>query len=310
MTIRILYRDFDIDGAERAAISTHFPDSTDSRMDIRKGDVVIGRYSVLPYYAEQERDIKRVGARMLVTHGHHRWIAEMEWAQTLRGFTPKTWFRAHDLPMDAKGAFVVKGVTNSRKHLWNTHMFARTRADVGVITARLLQDTLIGLQDIVVREYHPLITYMHGFGGVPITKEYRFFMAGARVLASGYYWASHAFDVASICNCGHTESEHSGDGRCCFITDGKWCVCRCFVREAASVPRVVDVRPPQEFIERVASQLDAVPLYVLDVAQTIDGDWIVVELNDLQMSGLALCDPDELYRNLAEHLKEKTGGPP
>lgn len=37
---------------------------------------------------------------------------------------------------------------------------------------------------------------------------------------------------------------------------------------------------------------------VIDVAQKSTGDWIIVELNAGEMSGLSLNDPDTLYRNL------------
>lgn len=309
MSYRILYRDIDLADEERAAISKYFPNATDSRMDIREGDVVIGRYSVLPFYREQERDIKRAGARMLLTYKHHQLVADMEWVHLLQHFTPRTWMRVHDLPMDAKGSFIVKGITNSRKHRWSTHMFARTRADVGAVVARLLDDTMIGQQDIVVREYHPLHTYMIGLGGLPITEEYRFFMAGKRVLASGFYWASHALDVASICGCGHTETSHQAAGtRCTFFGPRFGCgyepaACSCvrFKPEQGLGPCVDDV--PLNWLDTVTSRLDAVPLYVMDVARTVNGEWIVVELNDFQMSGLGCCNPDTLYANLANHLQ-------
>jgi hypothetical protein len=42
--------------------------------------------------------------------------------------------------------------------------------------------------------------------------------------------------------------------------------------------------------------------FVLDLAQTIAGSWIVVEVNDGQMSGLSGCDADTLYRNMAAVL--------
>lgn len=41
-----------------------------------------------------------------------------------------------------------------------------------------------------------------------------------------------------------------------------------------------------------------VNFFVLDVAETQDGSWIVIEINDAQMSGLCGCDPHELYSNL------------
>jgi hypothetical protein len=44
--------------------------------------------------------------------------------------------------------------------------------------------------------------------------------------------------------------------------------------------------------------------YVIDVAKTAAGKWILIELNDGQMSGLSDNDPDVLYSNLKKSLKE------
>ena len=43
----------------------------------------------------------------------------------------------------------------------------------------------------------------------------------------------------------------------------------------------------------------------IDVAQTESGEWIVVELNDGQMSGLSENNPEVLYKNLTTVLRNK-----
>ena len=48
-----------------------------------------------------------------------------------------------------------------------------------------------------------------------------------------------------------------------------------------------------------------VNFFVLDVAKTENGDWILIEINDGCMSGLSECNPDELYRNLRNAIKDK-----
>lgn len=45
--------------------------------------------------------------------------------------------------------------------------------------------------------------------------------------------------------------------------------------------------------------------FVVDVAQKENGEWIVVELNHGTMSELSMCDPDELYGNLAKAIKDE-----
>ena len=42
--------------------------------------------------------------------------------------------------------------------------------------------------------------------------------------------------------------------------------------------------------------------FVVDVAKTASGEWIVVELNDGQQSGLSCCNPIELYSNISRVL--------
>jgi hypothetical protein len=59
-----------------------------------------------------------------------------------------------------------------------------------------------------------------------------------------------------------------------------------------------------EFADRVA-QIAAkyVNFFVLDIAEKQDGGWILIEINDGQMSGLSENDPDVLYKNLNEAMR-------
>jgi len=45
--------------------------------------------------------------------------------------------------------------------------------------------------------------------------------------------------------------------------------------------------------------------FVVDVAETDSGDWILIELNDGTMSGISENNPDVLYCNLAAVLSDK-----
>ena len=56
----------------------------------------------------------------------------------------------------------------------------------------------------------------------------------------------------------------------------------------------------QEVIKRVK---DKVNFYVIDVAEKEDGSWIVIEMNDGQMSGLSDNDPNILYKSLLSFSK-------
>lgn len=260
----ILYRD-DVDWRhETNAAQKHF-DCADSRMLIKPDTMVIGRFSVLPFYKEQERDIQLAKSRLINTYEQHRYVADIkEWTHDLEreNLTPKTWYRLEDLPED--GPFILKGETNSKKYYWKTHMFAKNKREAIDVHSRLLQDSLISYQDIVIRQYVPLHTYMEGLQELPITKEFRFFILYGHILCGGYYWSSHVEDLESI-------------------------------------PNISEV--PQEFLQKVIKTIRGqINFYTIDVAQTATGDWIVIELNDGCMSGLSENNPEELYSNMKKVL--------
>lgn len=59
-----------------------------------------------------------------------------------------------------------------------------------------------------------------------------------------------------------------------------------------------------EFAEKVGKiAANYVNFYVLDIAQKENGDWVLVEVNDAQMSGLSEIDPHILYSNLKKLIE-------
>jgi len=249
-----------MDEAELTAAKKHFV-TYKSRMSALGGDLVIGRYSVLPFYQELENDLGVVGAKLVNTYRQHRYVADLQnYVADLGDLTFRTWnFRdLHTLPDSM--SFVLKGETNSKKGKWLTHMFAKDKRAAVEVFTNLQDDSLLAQQDIYVREYIPLKKLMEGIGGQPITLEFRFFILYGHVASSGYYWSS-------------------------------------YVEEMGKVPSPSLV--PQEFLQKAIDRVkDNVPFFVMDVAQTESGDWLVVELNDGQMSDLSENDPNILYRNM------------
>lgn len=232
------------------------------RSQIPENSLVVCRYSALPYYEELEKELRLNGSSLINSYRAHKYIANMEWAfGDLNDLTPQTWDNWSNLPDDS---FVVKGRTNSRKFQWKTHMFAETRADVPNIAARLMDDTLVREQGIVVRRYHPLKKLGEGINKLPITNEWRFFVLDGKIISSGFYWSIiDEYDT----------------------------------QEA-----------PREAIEIVNETIEKIPDYlrfvVIDVAQQENEDWIVIELNDGQMSGLSFNDPKILYSNILKNLTQ------
>lgn len=150
-------------------------------------ELVIGRYSCLPYYLELEKDLNNFGCNLINSYVAHCYIANFYWYNDVKQYTFKTWNDSnfHNAP---EGRYVVKGKTNSRKMRWNSHMFANSKHEAANIAAELMSDPLIGPQGIIYREYEPLETFETGLNGLPMTNEFRFFFLGDKLVDFGYYW--------------------------------------------------------------------------------------------------------------------------
>jgi len=249
--------------AELHSCQQHF-DVYQNRTLIPEGSLVIGRYSVVPFYKELEDDLKCRNCTLINSYNQHRWIADLrEWYEDFKDITPKTWFSLESLP-ENEGPYILKGETNSRKFDWNTHMFAANKKEAIQVYLRLSSDGLVGQQNIYIRKYEPLVKLLDGFGGLPISEEYRFFILDRQVLSGGFYWSSHTDDLTTI-------------------------------PSPASVP--------QEFLEQVIDRIGFnVRFVVVDIARKVDGTWMVVELNDAQQSGLSDNKPDHLYSEMKKVL--------
>lgn len=269
----VLFRASLADGEQELEVCSQYLHTVQSRVEVRTNSLVVGRYSVLPYYRELERDLRLASRSGLINSWReHQYIADvLQWSGVfgaLAGATPASWADWYHLP---EGAYVVKGRTNSRKGNWLTHMYAPSKAALGHVVSRLLDDTFIREQGVVVREYVPLRELgPPGINGIPVTNEWRTFWCVAKgkahLLASGFYWSSHPE-----------------------------------AKQLASLPPEVLTGIAQKAADALVPHAT---FFVLDLAETADGRWIVVEVNDGQMSGLSEVDPHELYSNLARVLKD------
>lgn len=260
----VLFRK-ELDTENEFSICSNAMKTTEFRTQIPAGSLVIGRYSVLPFYSELERELLLSNSKIINSYSQHLWVADiMEWGGengTLSDLTPRTWSNWRSLP---EGPYVIKGKTNSRKFRWNTHMFAPTRADIPRIASKLLDDEMIQQQGLVVREYIPLKKLGEGLNGLPVTNEWRTFWIkrGQQVhlITKGFYWQGTHPELESCAN---------------FTEDA-----RILAFKAANL----------------VSQF--VNFFVLDLAETETGKWIVVEVNDGQMSGLCGCNANFFYQAL------------
>lgn len=241
---------------------------TTNRATIAPGTLVIGRYSVLPFYGELVSELAYNGSELINSLQEHQYVADVgAYAYDLRDLTPRTWNALSDVPKDS-GPVVLKGATNSKKHQWRTHMYADNWNDAVVVYGRLCDDSLIGSQQIYIRQYVPLVRLGETLTGLPITKEFRFFILNGKIVASTFYWSLFNEDI---------------------------------VEQGYNVPTVDEV--PNDFIKTVMDRLNPnVMFYAVDVAQDETGRWWVIDVNDGQMSGLSGIDSRVFYERLWSSL--------
>jgi len=257
----ILFRK-DQDSEEECKIARKYFDVYTQRCAIPVNRLVIPRYSALPFHQELENDLLIGSSRLINTTEQHNWIADFDYYEDLKQFTPESWNDNNFYLCRYPGPFVVKGKTNSRKFQWNTKMFAPTKADAMRIAGDLLSDGQICDQGIIYRKFEPLNVLEVGINDLPFSNEWRFFFYKNVLLSSGYYWSL---------------AEH--------IPKSPDKACVAFAQQVASVAK------------------DHVNFFVLDIAETLDGRWILIEVNDGTMSGLSENDPDELYGSLRTALE-------
>jgi hypothetical protein len=121
-----------------------------------------------------------------------------------------------------------------------------------------MEDSEIGEQGIVYRRFVPLKTFGLGKDGLPQTNEWRFFYFGQQRLSHAYYWPGSNFLDQAA------------------ITDDA----------LALADRIAEIVAP------------FVPFFVLDLAETEAGTWILIEVNDAQQAVPSEHDLDALYGNL------------
>jgi hypothetical protein len=254
---------------ELEALQKYFVVVTDLD-EIQRGDRVLARFSTLPFSEFLEEDVKARGAVLVQSASSHSYLADARsWYPDLVGITPRTWFALEDVDADAPGPYFVKGITNSNKRDWE-NVFAATREDLPRVLAQMMRDPLLAQQSPCIREFVRLRSWgVHPQTNFPITEEYRCFVAGGVVLSRGYYWSEQLPML-----------KEQG-----IVPDG----------EAIPEEFLLDV------IARVGAKAD---YYVVDVARSEDGEWLVVELNDATMSGIAANDAEGLYRALSEQMRE------
>lgn len=235
------------------------------RAEVPECSLVIGRYSCLPFYYELNCDLQYRGSQLINTYNEHEYIANFDYYYDLEKYTPKTYFDASEAYSHFKepGMFL-RGRTNSAKYL--KYSLAKTRKDFFRIDSYLYQHETISYQGIVYREYVPLEIIEESI--IPeshnFVNEWRCFFYKETLLEYGYYWSMASDEGIEKAN----KQDLSG-----------------MLELANEIAQIVSKRTT---------------FFVLDIAKTQEGKWILIEINDGQMSGTAMCNIDKLYNNLAK----------
>lgn len=248
---------------------------TSNIVDIKSNDIVVGRYSMLPYYDEVESNINILGAKLINSYKQHLYIADLGAYVNELGedITPKTWSELCDVNTN-EAPFILKGQTNSKKNLWNTHCYAKTFEDAKKVYYRLSEDTFISQQKIYIRKYIPLVSLGTSITGMPFAKEFRFFVLNKKIISGGFYWSP-------------------------FIED--------IIEQGYAVPDISEV--PEDFLNEVIWRVgNNCNFYGIDVAQDVNGKWWVIELNEGQCMGLSANEPEIFYKALYDNLIDDKSG--
>lgn len=259
----ILFRKYG--NEEEYEIAKKYFKVVDSRM-LCKNNLVIAKYSCLPFYRELEKDLAYNNSELINTHNQHCYIADFAYYYDLKDFTPKS-YDSDNFFFAPEGKYIVKGKTNSKKHLFKTHMFAENKKQAISIGRELLQDSMIQDQGVIYREFIPLhILKLDEISGIPFVNEWRFFYYRNTRLTYGYYWSSANEDTIKSAYINNTGLE--------------------FANKIANIAQEV------------------VDYFVIDIAEKENGDWILIEMNDAQCAGPSENNMDVLYENLYKTLKE------
>jgi len=261
MTYNILYKRNSFNKEEIEVASKYF-NTYKLRTEIPEGSTVICRYAALPDNRELELDLLNLGSKLINSNTQHNWIANFDYYDEIKQFTPRSW-REYEFPScNHKGPFVVKGATNSLKNSFYKNMYAANRIEASRVASNIAKDCYVGQQSIIYREFIELRTFAEDpINRMPIANEHRLFFYKNTLLSHGYYWDNSEFDPP---------------------LDAKG------LQLAQKVADIV-----QHYVN----------FYVIDIAETKDGEWIVIELNDGQQSGLSRNDPNTLYSNLKSRIE-------
>lgn len=191
---------------------------------------------------------------------------------------------------------IVKDYVKSRKHEWEEACFIPNAEAAEKVISTFLERQGDDLQGgIVLREFIPLKSIgKHPESGMPMSEECRIFWILGQPGVISEYWDPASYEQET-----HTLPE----------PDDGWD--EDTVR-SITAPKFLSQMPGMDELAQLANKVDN-PFIAMDLAQTEDGDWIIIEIGDGQVSGFPQLEGDAhkfysaLYRidqKLGHHIPE------
>lgn len=236
---------------------------TCNRYTLPEKSLIVPRYLDPRDYRDLEMRVYHADGRLVNSYKQHQFVADIRsYHPLIKEWTPAI-YSIDYVPNLPEGAYIVKGVTNSDKFKWSTHMFASSKAELIDVVDRILDDGFLDGQALVIRPFVPLKQLGTFQNGLPLSNEWRFFAYKGIVFCGGFYWPQLAEQMKHVP----------------LPEDAIWL--------AESVAQIIE---------------DEIPFAAIDIAQTAEGNWIVIELNDGCTSGLSCIDPQNFYLDFLDAI--------
>lgn len=255
--------------------------------NINETAIFIGYIPDAVNYAALERALSSANIKLINTTEEHLRVMEFDqFYPLIEKLTPKS-----AIVNNSSGArfaansigypVFVKGLIKSLKERGLTSCIANNDDELNSIVAELLIDNRtrnrVTRNRVVVRELVDLVKYgkcCH-LNDLPVTREFRIHLYNGEILGSSFHWP-FAKDTLN----GYDLKE---------------------------VDLALDPMRDQKALEiaREAAKLIATPLMVVDVGQKTDGEWIVIEVGDLQCCGLSNMSHYLFFNHLEQIMLNK-----
>lgn len=222
-------------------------------------------------YAGIEEMLEKMGMKLLVTEGEHLRCSTIEgWYPILRNQTPFTKIydelpQVENLLQDFSFPIFIKGNRQTNRHKKSQCIIEDVKA-YERLRKEWNKDHILSWQKVAVREYVPLQTIDATSYPDMVPLSYEFRF---------FYF----------------------EGKC--MTYGPyWTMGRQYTLEEEELEEVLNLT------DWAAEQLDVI-FPAIDVAKTASGEWIIIEVNDAQESGMAGANPMTLWNHTIEAAQNR-----